>query len=397
MVQKKYHYEWLSLVGWVAWLALAVFGGWGLIDRLLYGHRLANYSSYVPWGHWVAAYIYFIGLSAGAFLLSSLVYVFGVRQLERIAKLSLFTAIVTLLMALVTIWLDLGHFERFFYVFTRPNLHSMMAWMVWLYTAYLILLVVELYYAIQKDAVDDGALKARYEHYLTWLGGIGIPLAIAFHGGVGALFATVIARDLWHTPIYPILFLTGALLSGGALMTVLAVYFWPNRSPAWQEMVMYLGKVVLGLLLLDLLLEWAEYSIPMWYGIGAEYDKLMYVLFGPFWWNFWIIHGLLGVLAPLVLLVWYRKPLGIALASLLITITFFAVRLNLVIPGLVFPELRGLERSYTDPIPPINRLSFDYLPSFFEWQIFFGVIAMGIALFYIGYRWLPLVADKEVA
>ena len=106
---------------------------------------------------------------------------------------------------------------------------------------------------------------------------------------------------------------------------------------------------------------------------------------------------LLGVLIPLVLLVWYRKPLGIALASLLITVTFFAVRLNLVIPGLVFPELRGLERSYTDPIPPVNRLSFDYLPSVFEWQIFFGVIAMGIALFYIGYRWLPLVTDKEVA
>ncbi|WP_457633811.1 NrfD/PsrC family molybdoenzyme membrane anchor subunit [Oceanithermus desulfurans] len=397
MVQKKYPYGWLSVVGWVAWLALAVFGGWGLIDRFLYGHRLADYSSYVPWGHWVAAYIYFIGLSAGAFLLSSLVYVFGVRQLERIAKLSLFTAIVTLLMALVTIWFDLGHLERFFYVFTRPNFHSMMAWMVWLYTAYFILLVVELYYAIRKDAVSDAALKARYQRYLTWLGGIGIPLAVAFHGGVGALFATVIARDLWHTPIYPILFLTGALLSGGALMTVVVAYFWPNRSPAWRETVGYLGKVVLGLLLLDALLEWAEYSIPMWYGIGAEYDKLMYVLFGPFWWNFWIVHVLLGVLIPLVLLVWYRKPLGIALASLLITVTFFAVRLNLVIPGLVFPELRGLERSYTDPIPPVNRLSFDYLPSVFEWQIFFGVIAMGIALFYIGYRWLPLVTDKEVA
>ncbi len=397
MVERKHPNGLLSVLGWIVWLALFIWGGWGILERLLYGHRFAAYSSYVPWGHWVAAYIYFIGLSAGAFLLSSLVYVFGVRQLERIAKLSLFTAIVTLIMALMQIWFDLGHLERFYFVYLRPNFHSMMAWMVWLYTAYFLLLVFELYYAFKKDGAKDPAELARYKKILAWLGGIGIPLAVAFHGGVGALFATVIARDLWHTPIYPILFLTGALLSGGALMTMVVAYFWPARGEAWRETVTYLGKVVLALVAFDFLLEWAEYSIPMWYGVGAEYQKLMYVLFGPYWWNFWIIHFLFGVLVPVALLVWGRGPGAVGLASLLVVVTFFAVRLNLVIPGLVFPELRGLEHSYTDPTLPFNRLSFDYVPSLFEWQVFFGVIAVGIALFYLGYRYLPLVTQKEVA
>src|SRR3970282_1278391 len=86
-------------------LALPVFGavwavalGLGLVGvfwRLTSGPEQAGYRSDIPWGLWVAAYVYFIGLSAGAFLISALVYVAGVKQLERIGKLALFTALVT--------------------------------------------------------------------------------------------------------------------------------------------------------------------------------------------------------------------------------------------------------------------------------------------------------------
>ncbi|BAW02498.1 polysulphide reductase NrfD [Thermus thermophilus] len=75
----------MRALGWILYLALAAVGLTGFFLRLATGHHLAAYGSYVPWGLWVAAYIYFIGLSAGAFLLSALVYVFGVRKLEPIA------------------------------------------------------------------------------------------------------------------------------------------------------------------------------------------------------------------------------------------------------------------------------------------------------------------------
>src|SRR3972149_6042550 len=92
----------------LVWLTLAVVGVDGLVERLLHGHHQAAYGSYVVWGLWVSAYIYFIGLSAGSFLLSSLIYVFGVQKLERIGRLSLFVAIITLLMALLSLWFGLG-------------------------------------------------------------------------------------------------------------------------------------------------------------------------------------------------------------------------------------------------------------------------------------------------
>lgn len=376
---------------WAVWIVLAAVGAWGWGARLFLGGMSSSLTSYVPWGLWVASYIYFIGLSAGAFLLSSLVYVFGVRRLESIGRLALYVAVVTLFMALLNIWADLGHMERSWEVFIRPQFHSMMAWMIWLYTAYFVLLLAELFYALRRDfGKASNAQLAGDDRKLRILGAIGIPLAIAFHGGVGALFGTVIARVIWHSAVYPLLFLVGALISGGALMTFLVSFLWPRRDAAWEGVVQYLSRAVLGLVLLGVLLEWAEYSIPMWYGAGPEYSQLLYLLFGPFWYVYWIFHILLGVVVPVLLLSRSRKPWVIGVASGLVAVTYFAERLDLVIPGLVFPELKGLETAYQS-----HRLTYYYLPSFFEWQVVLGVVAAGIALFYLGYRFLPLTGRER--
>jgi molybdopterin-containing oxidoreductase family membrane subunit len=383
-----------SKILWALWLLLALLGGIGLIERLVTGHRLAAYTSYVPWGMWVAGYIFFIGLSAGAFLLSSLVYVFGIHKLERIAKLALYVAATTLMMSLVTIWFDLGHMWRAYEVITRPQFHSMMAWMIWLYSAYFALLLGEIYYAMRRDVKKLSPQEVQEDdRKLKRLATIGIPLAIAFHGGVGALFGTVSARPFWNSPIYPIMFLVGALLSGGALMTFIVTVFWSEKDEAWLDLIQFLGKIVLAFLLFDLLLEWAEFSIPMWYGVGPEAGLVKFVLFGPFWYVYWIVHILLGVVVPMYLFIGRKSPKAIAWASALVTVTFFAIRLNLVIPGLVTPELKGLEHAYIDPIG--NHLSYHYMPSFFEWQILMGVVALGIAIFYLGQRYLPLVAHSS--
>jgi molybdopterin-containing oxidoreductase family membrane subunit len=396
---------------WALWLALFVAGSIGLIQRLTLGHRPAAYGSYIIWGLWVSAYIYFIGLSAGSFLLSSLIYVFGVRQLERIGRLSLFVAIITLFMALASIWFDLGRMERSYRIFISPNFGSMMAWMVWLYTIYTIVMLVELWLAMRPDlarwsgqagvqgkigrwlAFAKGPLTEQQEnqarHGLRVLATVGVPLAITFHGGVGALFSTLSARPFWHTPLMPVLFLTGALVSGGALMAFTVTAFWPNRDEDYRRTVAYIGNAVLGLLIFDIILEWAEFSTPMWYGVGHEYTLLKRMLFGEFWWVFWIVHFGLGSVLPLIILATSRRrPWAVGLAGLLVAVTFMTVRLNIVIPGLIDPPLRGLQNAFID-----KRLVFQYTPNLFEWQLVMFIVAVGVGLFYVGLKLLPLTED----
>ncbi len=404
-------------VAWVIAIVLFAVGLVGLYQRITLGHEAANYGSYIPWGLWVAAYIYFIGLSAGAFLLSTLVYVFRVERLERIGKLALFTALVTLVAAMFSIWLDLGHPERAWRLILRTNFRSIMGWMIWFYTAYFLLLLAELWFAMRADLVacsDESGFKGALCRFLTFgqrdlsektlardrrvlrvLGTIGVPLAVAFHGGVGALFGVVGARPYWHGGLTPIAFLVGALASGGALLTFITAIWGPDvGSEEHRSLVTFLGQIVAGLLAFDLLLEWAEYSIGLYSSIPAEAESLRLVLFGPYWWVFWIVHLLLGAVIPLLLLVFRGRSVPlVATASALIAITFLSVRLNIVLPGLAVEEIKGLRNAFHGP-----GLTFNYFPSTMEWLFFLWTVALAALLFLIGYSLLPIVRPtKEVA
>jgi len=407
----------MKKLAWPVAIILFLVGLVGVYQRLTMGHTGANYGSYVPWGLWVAAYIYFIGLSAGAFLLSALVYVFRIELLKPVGKLALFTALSTLVAAMFSIWLDLGHPERAWEMIFRTNFGSMMGWMIWLYSAYFILLMVELWFAMRTDmaaCADDPGFKGKLCGFLTFgkkdtsdasaqkdmktlriLGSIGIPLAVAFHGGVGALFGVIGARPYWNSGITPIAFLVGALASGGALFAFVATFWGPNRgSEQHKQIIIFLGKIVLGLLLFDLLLEWAEYSTSLYAAIPAHTESLRLILFGQYWWVFWLIHLLLGSVVPILLIVFAGKNINaIATAGGLIAVTFLSVRLNIVIPALAVEELEGLKNAFSGP-----GLNFSYFPSSMEWLFFLWTVSVAGLIFLLGYSLLPLVSrKKEVA
>ncbi len=401
----------LSIAYWVVVLAMLAVGAVGMYWRLTAGHTLANYGELIVWGLWVAMYIYFIGLSAGAFLISSLVYVFGVERFRPIARLALFTALVSLLMALLNIWFDLGHMGRFFEVYTRPNYFSMMAWMVWLYTGYFVLLLFELWFESRQDLVKwsqkpgfsgmisrwlafgskdtSNASRQRDERVVKTLGSIGVPLAILFHGGVGALFGVISARPAWNSGLFPLLFLVSALVSGGALITAIYAFLAPNRgSEEHRSLVADLGKLVLGLTLLDILFTFAEYSIAMYGAIPSDVSPLLKTMTGPFWYVFWIGQVGLGMIVPVVLLSLKstsQSPVWIGVAGISIVVAFVSVRLNIVIPPLSVPELQGLEQAV-----PSLRMSMTYVPSLMEWFLSVGIIGLGMALFALGYNLLPV-------
>jgi molybdopterin-containing oxidoreductase family membrane subunit len=354
----------------VAWLILFLFGLTSVILRLLTGKEIANYGGYVPWGLWVAVYLFFVGMAAGSFFLGSAAIVFRIRVIQPLIRPALVASLASLLGGLMAIFLDLGRPFRAWKVLLQPNFSSMMAWMIWMYTAFVVLLVLMLWLVFRREQ-----FQAQTETWLPRLAVVGLPLAIAFSGGVGALFGVIGARPYWNTSTFPLMFLSGALLTGTALVTLLSTALYPNRETAtFRHLVPFLGNLLLACLALQALVEWAEFSIAYYASIPSHVGPWEAILFGPYWWVFWIVHLGFGMVLPAALLLsrsGRSSPARVLTAALLVVITFLSVRLNVVIPGLVHAELKGLKNAYQD-----LRLHFDYFPSLLE----FGVAAFCYAL-----------------
>jgi len=381
---------------------------WAIYVRLFTHPDASNLGSVVPWGLHVAQYIYFVGLSAGSFLLSSLVYVFGMKRFEPIGRLAVFTAIVTLLLALLTIGLDIGHLERFWHVFAYVNPTSPMAWMIWLYTLYLALLIVEFWFLMRRDLIVAAGMPGvrgmvsrvlslgrrdisddrirRDMRIVRITATIGVPLAVLFHGGVGALFGVLASRPYWHSGMFPVIFLVSALASGGALLVVASAIFQEGWK-AHRGMILDLGKIVLGLLVLDFLLQFSEILVGVYGSEPGFTQSFDLVVRGPYWWVFWILQMGIGFAVPLILLAspTRRDPRAVILACAAIVIGFIGVRLNIVLPGLSPEEIRGITEAVTDP-----RISSTYFPSTWEWVLSFGIGAVGLVIFGLGEIFLPL-------
>ena len=58
-----------------------VAGVIGLAQRIMYGHSLAGYGSYVPWGLWIGLYFLGIGIAGGSFIIGALGFILGARVL----------------------------------------------------------------------------------------------------------------------------------------------------------------------------------------------------------------------------------------------------------------------------------------------------------------------------
>jgi molybdopterin-containing oxidoreductase family membrane subunit len=397
---------------WAAGIILILAGSWAWYDRWANAHENANYGSLVPWGLWVAVYIYFIGLSAGSFLVSSLVYVFQIKRFENIGRLALFTAVVTLLLAVLSISADLGHTFRAWHVLVYPNFLSPMAWMIWLYSGYFLLVVLELWFVLRYDLVlgakgqglratlyriltfwskdESEATRASDRQIVRILATIGVPLAVMFHGGVGSLFGVIASRAGWHGGLFPILFLVSALASGGALLVVVSAVFQDGLRRN-RDTVVALGTLVLGLLLIDILFQVSEALVGFYGNEPDKVESLKLIYSGPYWWVFWFWQIGIGTLIPLAILALptRKDPRMVAGACLLIAAGFLAVRLNIVIPGLASEQVKGLSDAFSS-----SRVTTDYTPSGMEWLFSLGIVGIGLVLFGVGEWLLPSHTDN---
>ncbi|MBI4212936.1 MAG: polysulfide reductase NrfD [Chloroflexi bacterium] len=308
-------------------VALSLMGLWALGVRLAEGLKVTALTSYIAWGFWVSAYIYFIGLSAGSFLLSTLIYVFGMREMEKVGRMALLTALFSLGAGLLFIWVDLGHWERFWEIFARPNWTSVMTIESWLYLIYMGLILAELWFLMRDDlALGSGAVgwrgrlyrvlalgyepsadpvtrrqqQERAHRWIMALGILGVPTAIGVHGGTGSIFAVAIARPYWNSSLFPIVFLVSALASGAGLVAFLYAAFGP-RDAEFQQVLKRVASLTVLFIGLDLLLVTSEILVGLYGGVPVHQDVFTAISVGPYSFVFWLGQlGLAGVV-PMVM------------------------------------------------------------------------------------------------
>src|SRR5512146_1837679 len=108
---------------------------------------------HVTWSVMIVLYPFITGLVAGAFIVSSLYHVFGRKELAPVARFSLASAFVFLLFAPLPLLIHLGKPERAFNILITPNFSSAMAGFGYIYLAYLLLVVLEIWFVMRGDFI----------------------------------------------------------------------------------------------------------------------------------------------------------------------------------------------------------------------------------------------------
>ncbi len=360
---------------WTTIIAL-VIGAFGIFQKLTAGNLEASIGSYIPWGLGVAGYAYFMGLSAGSFLLSAAAYAFDMKSLEKVRRLGLIAALSTAIPGLLLVFLDIGHPFRIFSSALNINTGSVMGLMFILYPLYLIILIAMLWLTTDESRNVKNLAIA------------GILVAVAFELGGGALYGVVGARSFWNPWLMPVMFLAAGVLSGVSLVAFIKYILHPGEA---KEAFTDIAKTLLVLIALYGVLELLDLVIIFYQGIPENIASVNLMLFGKFGWVFWIFFVLGTVLIPAGLLI-FRKDneWSVPLASLLIAISALSMKLNTVLPGLAVPEMAGLETAFVHA-----RLSFDYFPGAMEWLEFIFAVALAASLIIIGNR--VLIEKKSIA
>ncbi len=288
---------------------------------------ISNVFHHVAWGTPISIYFWLVGASAGSFVISSFGWVFGIKRYKPLALTASLQAIILLMIVPILLIWDLGKPVRFIYLMLPGYWHSTgpMAWGSLLIFSYPVSMIVYTVFVLKNN--------------LFWaktFGIVAIVLALSTHWYTGVVMELNPGRYMNHTALAPILFLTGAFISGiGLLILILWVQNMiveAKKRIDWsliEEMAQYMMYGIV----FDLFLLFLEFMQTL-YGNRSElisHELLLSVFRFPYLW----LEIILGLLIPLFILVTPLKRLkyGVIVASFLVAIGVYGMRIWWVMGG----------------------------------------------------------------
>src|SRR3989338_3683336 len=129
------------------------------MEALLHAARYTGYvypnETIILWGILIVIYPYITGLVAGSFTVSTFYHVFGVPRFKPVARFALLTALSFMIFVPLPLLLHLGHPERALNAVLTPHWTSAMAAFGYFASFYVVLLVLETWFAFRPDIVEQ--------------------------------------------------------------------------------------------------------------------------------------------------------------------------------------------------------------------------------------------------
>ena len=401
---------------WVSFLTLIILAAlFSYYRQLAKGLIITSMRDYALWGVYISNFVFFVAISLVGSLVTAILRLSGVHWSTPLTRISEIIAVAAIIMAGLTIIIDMGRPERIIHIFMYGRLQSPIIWDVIVISTYLVISLLLLYFPLLPDlkilksyfktkpraskwygklSLNWSGTKTQqklYRRSINTLSVLIIPVAFGIHTVTAWLFATTY-RPGWDSTNFGPYFIAGAFVAGaGAVATIMYIL---RRAYHLEDYITdkhfdKMGKLLVLLCLLYLYFNVNEYLVPAYKNTVGEAAHLNGLFFGDYAPLFWlVIVG--GLIVPILVLIVPkgRKPLPVFIVGFIVVVGAWWKRYLIVTPTLLHPEL---------PIQGVPETWHHYFPSAMEWTITFGTLAAALLIITLLVRHLPIIPIHETA
>jgi len=406
----KYGIAWLAFLGLV--ILASLFAYW---KQLSEGLVITGMRDYALWGVYISNFVFFVAISLVGSLITAILRLTGAHWSTPITRISEIIAVAAIIMAGLTIIIDMGRPERLYYLFIYGRLQSPIIWDVIVISTYLVISLLLLYYPLLPDFAilkkyyakqpkaskwygrlalnwtGNPEQKKRFNKAIRMLSVLIIPVAFGIHTVTAWLFATTF-RPGWDSTNFGPYFIAGAFVAGaGAVITIMYIVRRVYRLENYITDLHFdrMGRLLVLLCLVYLYFNVNEYLVPAYKNPVDEAVHLESLFTGAYAPLFWlVIIG--GLIVPILVLIVPRgrKPLPVFIMGIIVVVGAWWKRYLIVTPTLLHPFL---------PVQGVPESWHHYFPTAPEWTITFGTLAMALLIITLLVRYLPVIPIQETA
>jgi molybdopterin-containing oxidoreductase family membrane subunit len=398
-VRAPLHRFLLWLVPWAALLGVGLYAAWLC---LAFGLNQTNMDNRFAFGLWIYLDLTVIALGAGAFFTGFLLYVTKRKELKAVINSAVVIGFICYSGAIGILAIDVGQPLRAWFTFWHPNVHSMLTEVTFCLTCYLAVLAIEYVPLVLKSrklrrSPAIAVFEFELHQVMAVFALVGTFLSFFHQGSLGGLYGVLQGRPFafreplaaWPTTFFLFVLSAAAVGPSFVIVTTWLVSKLSGRTLVQPVVYELLAKVSGSLLVVYVLaksvdtLVWLNRTSPQ---LGERPDR--FYAFDPF--GTWVLFTeivALGLVPALLLALprTRRNPRILVAAAALACAGIAMNRFVMTVQTLALPTLAF------DPF-------LSYTPSWQEVASFLAVVAYGVVLYSLSFRYFNLFPqERELA